>query len=715
MTTTRYYFDGATPAVSPGFASQWSSGNVIRGTLQTALPTTTTTMTTADTSASPVWLRLGQFVGPANLPARTLTGTATGMLFKSYTSFGTGSVATVRAIVRVVSADGATVRGTLVTLAGTSLVQNSSNRNSKLLPSTALTPVTAQAGDRLVVEIGHYAGNTSSLSDTHVSGAGSGAAETVDLPALDATTAAGRSWLDLVLDDPVQPPAGLAQVGATPTSIDVDWSAPATGPVPSSYDIRIDSGPVTSIDPSTVLATGAFLTITDLSPATSYLIEVRSVATSPASTSAWSSITATTDAPAPIADPDPRWWTHRVAAAVGVDPVAGQPVVQVRVWNGTGFVVDDTLSRALQSYQITYGRKDATSRCEAVTASLVWATPLLTSTPAVATRLQVALSPAVCAGLGLDPVDGIRFTGEVTDPTVAYGTRLTAAACAGLLGRGNRIPVDGTTWPLEDDGDRVGRILAASRVGLQAGTIDPGSVTVAAPTRPETVATLLEQVSVSALGQVLEQPSGVVDWHDADHRRDPAVAATLASAQVLRDVTWSQRVGSLVNDLDVKLADGSQVTVTDPESADPARYGPWPAAVDTILTSPLDGYALGVDIVGRRADPAWQLPDLTVDLVRTIAPADLAPVLQLRHGSLLELTGLPAAFPNAGRVFVEGYVETATPRTWSIAFAVSDPLQSGVGIRWIDWPDTDAYQWQDLDPDLTWLDLARIYDPADTL
>lgn len=503
---------------------------------------------------------------------------------------------------------------------------------------------------------------------------------------------------------PPDPPTGLVVTGVDIDAVSIAWTAPVAGGVPTGYDVRIDSG--APVDVGLVLAH----TFAGLLAGTTHVLEVRTRSAS--GVSGWVSIEATTLDPAP---PDRRWWTHRLAAAVGLDSLADQPVVQVRTWNGAAFVVDDTLSRALQSYQVTYGRKDATGRVEALTASLVWATPALASTPTVATRLQVALSPAVCAALGLDPVDGIRFTGEVADPAVAYARRLTSAACAGRLGRAHRMPVDGTGWPVEDDGDRIARILPAAGVGLQVGTIDSGSVAVATPTRLETVATLLEQVSVSALGQVVEQPSGVVDWHDANHRRTPAIAASLTAGHVLRDVTWTQRLASLVNDLDVKTAAGTVVTIRDPESSDPNRYGPFPASVDTILTSSADAQGLGVDIVGRRADPSWQLPDLTVDLVRTIPTGLLPDVLALRHGSLLELTDLPPTFPNKGRVFVEGYTETATPRTWQLTMSVSDPLQSGVGIRWIDWPDDDAYQWQDLGADVTWLDLARIYDPADTL
>lgn len=567
--------------------------------------------------------------------------------------------------------------------------------------SVDVAPVLVNAGDRLFVE---YGGDCEPGSPGQGLYVAVGVAGSDQVYAPGSASSSGRPWIEFTTASAPNPPTGLHSTGATPSSVSIAWTAPAGGAAPTGYDLEVD-GVILDAGLVTAYDVGPFL------PATTHTIRVRTRAATGVST--WTApLDVTTLEPLPV---DRRWWTHRLAGAVGLDPADVQPVVEVRTWTDAGWTLDAAMSSALQSYQVTYGRRDPTAKTETLTASLVWATDRLEATPAVATRLQVALSPAVCVLLGLDPDDGIRFTGEVTDPTVAHRTRLTAAACAGRLGRGNRMPVDGVTWPVEFDGARAARILAAAGVDLQVGDIDPGTFELAPPTRPETAANLIDAATASSLGMLLEQPSGYLDWHDAEHRRDPVVAVSLAAGNLFRDTTWSQRVGSLVNDLDVTTAAGVLVSVVDTESSDPNRYGPWPGSLDTILTNPLDAYSIGVDIVGRRADPSWLLPDLQVDLMRTIPLDRLAGVLALRCGSLLEVTDLPADFPNDGRMFVEGYVETATPRTWSLALSVSDRLQSGVGIRWVDWPDSDDYQWSDLDPDLSWLDLARIFDPADTL
>lgn len=701
-TTQRLYLTTDAPAVAVAPSGVWTglgtSVAVAAADPRPVSPAVTQTGSAAGTSGQQI--RIQSVVGPPLPAGGSLTSVT---LMQSYSANGASQQARAVLTARVVSNDGTTVLATIGTVNSALLTTGGVQRWHEL---TVAGPVDVPAGARVVVDFGAVFTGSRTVQTSSRSYADP------DATAADLNTANARvPWIDVVIEtvDPPDPPTDLHQSGATTEDVTVSWSPPAGGGPVTSYEYRWDGwGAWNDIGDVLTWSSDGF------GPGVTSLFEVRAVG--PGGVSAPVGVVTETLTPG---TPDRRWWTHRLADALGLDPVNDQPIVQVRTWDGAGFVVDDVLSRALQSYQVTYGRRDPTSRVEALTANLVWATPKLAAgevaTPTVATRLQVALSPAVCTALGIPADAGIRFTGEVTDPTVAHAQRLTAAAAVGRMGRANRIPVDGTGWPVEDDGNRVARILPAAGVGIDVGTIDPGFVNVAAPTRLETVATLLEQVAASSLGQLVEQPSGVVDWHDAEHRRDPVVALTASAAAVLRDVTWTQRLASLVNDLDVKTAAGAVVTVEDTESSDPDRYGPWPGSLDTILTTDVDARALGTDVVGRRADPSWQLPDLTMNLIRTVPIGQLGDVLQLRYGSLIELTDLPVEFPNNGRVFVEGWVESATPRVWSMSLSVSDPLQSGVGIRWIDWPDTDDYQWQDLHLDVSWFDLARIYDPADTI
>lgn len=425
--------------------------------------------------------------------------------------------------------------------------------------------------------------------------------------------------------------------------------------------------------------------------------------------------------PEPEPEPEPlgqnaTFWTHALAEALDLDPVEVQPVVEVRTRAPEGWVVDEGLSAALAGYTIRYGRSEASSDTPPMTASLTLATDLMaTSTPTIGTQVQVGLCEPVATALGLTADQAIRFTGEVTDPTVDYRARLTTLTCTGRLGRLNRLPVDGTSWPVEDDATRVFRVLLAltNLLPVEFGDFDLGTYDVAPPDTVAPAATLLATTAASVVGQLVEQPTGHLDWQGADHRRGQVAHVALSAAAVFRAVSWSQRLADLVNLAEVKYATGA-VQVGDAASADPATgYGPYSASVDTALVDEDDAYAIGTQYVARRSVPAWRLPDLQVDLLRTIALEQLPDVLTLRHGDKVALTGLPGECPLPEHVFAEGWTETATPRAWRLVLPVSDPIQSGVGLRWIDVPPTPEYRWADVDPTRTWLSAVRTENPAD--
>lgn len=407
-------------------------------------------------------------------------------------------------------------------------------------------------------------------------------------------------------------------------------------------------------------------------------------------------------------------WTSQLATALELDPATVQPVVELRTYAGGTWSTELALSLALAGYSVTYGRRSGVGPADALVCVLELATARLTTTPQIADRIRLQLADLVATALELEPGDAIRFTGEVTDVEVDHGAHLTRVTCVGRLARAGRVQVDPTLWPVELDAERIARVLAAAPLGLTPGTIDAGGVPLATPDRPDTVRTLLAQVTESTGGQLLENLTGAVDYHDAEHRRGRVPALTLAAADVFRAITWTQRVGDVVNDVTVEYVDPEpvEVRVTDPVSADPLDgLGPYPATVKTLLTNPDDAYALGALLVGRSARPAWQLPDLTVDLIRTLDLVQLRRALELRHGERVALTGFPAGCPIPGVVIVEGWTETATPSSWRMSITATDPLLAGVSLRWMDV--TPTLRWSDVDPTTTWLDVARMESPTD--
>jgi hypothetical protein len=129
-------------------------------------------------------------------------------------------------LVKVVSSDGSTVRGVLVGSAGTprtfdSLPTNLTNRSD----STTSTEVIAQAGDRLVIEIG--TGGDPGLSGAHDSSLGFGDSAASDLPEDITTTTALNPWVEFAEDLEEH-----TQSDVTITSVTATASAAANEPVP---------------------------------------------------------------------------------------------------------------------------------------------------------------------------------------------------------------------------------------------------------------------------------------------------------------------------------------------------------------------------------------------------------------------------------------------------------------------------------------------------
>src|SRR6185503_7220296 len=103
------------------------------------------------------------FISP-QLMAQTISGTVKAQ-FKAR-EFNVADNTTSAIGIRVMSADGSVVRGTLLAVGNQSLpgelVETSTHRNKKFAAATALTPVAALTGDRICVSIGftHAAGAT---------------------------------------------------------------------------------------------------------------------------------------------------------------------------------------------------------------------------------------------------------------------------------------------------------------------------------------------------------------------------------------------------------------------------------------------------------------------------------------------------------------------------------------------------------------------------
>jgi hypothetical protein len=217
----------------------------------------------------------------------------------------------------------------------------------------------------------------------------------------------------------------------------------------------------------------------------------------------------------------------------------------------------------------------------------------------------------------------------------------------------------------------------------------------------------MERVAADAEGVLVELRDGSWEYQDADRRAVPAaVPVELTAEDIVWPLAWTQNLQGMVNDLTVAWGSSEpqeEVRVTDAASI--ARHGVMASRIATQLAVGADAETFANLVVGRRSRPWWELPTLTVELLRhvdgTVHPK-AAELLALQPGDgLLLLTGLASSSPSVlGRVWVEGWSETIGPGTHRLELAVSAFGRSGTGTRWVDVP--PEVLWRDLDPTLTW-------------
>lgn len=202
---TRFYLPSTgTATISPAFDSAWDDTSSV-----TSRPASTTRGTSAfaeitdtETSSSNTWdVCLGRYISEP-LSAQTISGTVMGIIRARESN--TAANARSQMVIRVVSGDGTTVRGTLLAQNNTTTNINewvatttvTAARNARFpvgSAAAALTSVTAQQGDRIVIEVGGRAVNTSTTSYTLGMRFGENAADLADN---ETGVVEGAPWID---------------------------------------------------------------------------------------------------------------------------------------------------------------------------------------------------------------------------------------------------------------------------------------------------------------------------------------------------------------------------------------------------------------------------------------------------------------------------------------------------------------------------------------
>jgi hypothetical protein len=116
-----------------------------------------------------------------------------------------------------------------------------------------------------------------------------------------------------------------------------------------------------------------------------------------------------------------------------------------------------------------------------------------------------------------------------------------------------------------------------------------------------------------------------------------------------------------------------------------AAYGEYGFTTTTELAALADATAMGQLLLTRNRVPVWIMSALPVDMAGLDA-ADTAALLGLDMGSLVDLTGLPAAgsVPTAATLWVEGWTENLAYGVHDIELVVSGYCRTAPPPRWDD-------------------------------
>ncbi len=192
MAAHRFYLSTAAAPVSVTKESGWSGSSFLTGLLRNYKGTTSTTTSSAISLSGTNATILLQWVSDG-IAAQTISGLTVKMQLLLKESSAAANIDRVQICLRVVSNDGTTVRGTLfsrTTYTTNNELDDTGLRNRMVLDGDAVSSVTAQDGDRLVLEVGVRTLTIGSFTAQFQYGENA-----TDLPE-DETTTSGASWLE---------------------------------------------------------------------------------------------------------------------------------------------------------------------------------------------------------------------------------------------------------------------------------------------------------------------------------------------------------------------------------------------------------------------------------------------------------------------------------------------------------------------------------------
>jgi len=250
-------------------------------------------------------------------------------------------------------------------------------------------------------------------------------------------------------------------------------------------------------------------------------------------------------------------------------------------------------------------------------------------------------------------------------PTAPSSTRLAAhyAAATGYAG--------------DTTGARIARVLTWAGLDSSQWNLDTGSAVVNSyPQAGKTALQYCQDMAVTEGGGAAfyVTPDGKARFADRSFR-STTVAATFDAGADL-DVTFTPALDSrtLVNQAVVSRATASDTastqTYTDTDSV--AAFGLFSTSLTSYAMSDLDALALGQYAVAAQANPAYRVPQLTVDML-TATSASLTAVGLMQIGSRIRATSLDAAAAPVSQMdfYAEGWTVNLGADVFTITYDLS--------------------------------------------
>jgi hypothetical protein len=353
---------------------------------------------------------------------------------------------------------------------------------------------------------------------------------------------------------------------------------------------------------------------------------------------------------------------------------------------------------SIEQATIRHGRDDAQSQPEASAVTFDVLGPLPEGTN-IGTRARI---DALLPNGAIFP----RFVGIITDVALSWEAldRPVAQIIAvGELARMGNFQV-GDAAPAELDGMRVRRAIEASGVSTHIPSLDPGAVHLAAhPAEWSDTLSIAHNVAETCAGMLWQTTAGHVLYADLTHRDGAFLDLTIDPCIIPLNLTWGKSLEGLVNEMRITYAPGgSSAELIMPNPYSIGRYGTFSQSLSTEIDNEDDAVAVALVILEKQSEPFWRIAGLELDLalIANVGSVhneldDMAmtmDVLFLEVHKLVAVLEQPYAAPRDQTYqFIEGWTETITHDSWTIAFSVSDYCATAA---------TDA--WDEVDGTWTW-------------